>query len=113
MRFKRTLSAGAILAAWMAMPLASWGQTATILGNLSAFDVVNDTGQPVHGFEIQIEGAQPGDLYYTVFGGRYGTPSVIPYATGVYVRYQSSHDANGVYTQTTPVNNVPTFSWQD
>jgi len=113
MRFNRILSAGAILAASMVVPHAS-AQTATISGNLSAFDVVNDTGQPVHGFEIQLEGAQPGDLYYTVFGGRYGTPSVVPYATGVYVRYTSTYNANtGEYMQTTSVNNVPTFAWQD
>src|SRR6266852_4322097 len=100
MSFNRIFPAGAILAACMALPAASWAQTATISGTLSAFDVVNDTGQPVHGFEMQLEGAQPGDLYYTVFGGRYGTPVVIPYATGVYVRYQSSYNASGQYTQT-------------
>jgi hypothetical protein len=113
MTFNSFLRAGAILAASMIPPLA-WAQTATISGSLSAFDVVNDTGQPVHGFEIQLEGAQPGDLYYTVFGGRYGTPTVTPYPTGVYIRYTSQYDSNsGQYTQTTPVNQRATFAWQD
>lgn len=34
----------------------AWGQTAVIQGNLMGFDVLNDTGQPSHGLEIQMEG---------------------------------------------------------
>src|SRR3954452_20792842 len=49
MTFNSVLRAGAILAASI-IPPHVWAQTATISGNLSAFDVVNDTGQPVHGF---------------------------------------------------------------
>ena len=106
MKLQRTLRGGALLLALAALPPGVWGQTATISGNLSAFDVVNDTGQEAHGFEIQIEGAFVGDLYYTVYGGRYGNPVVIPYATGVYIRYQSS-------SQTTPPYNNTGFSWQN
>jgi hypothetical protein len=90
------------------------GQTAVVSGNLFGFDVLNDTSQPAHGFEIQIEGALPGDLYYTFAGGRYGFPSVVPYATGIYVRWQAAYFANsGTYSATTPPANAQTFSWQD
>ena len=93
---------------------ASWAQTAAISGNLSAFDVVNDTGQDVHGFEIQIEGVSQNDLYYTVFGGRYGSPVVVPYATGVYVRYQGTYNSStSQWNQTTPVNTGAAFAWQN
>ena len=89
-------------------------QTAVVSGTLTGFDVVNDTGQPAHGFEIQLEGALPSDLYYTYNYSRYGVPTVVPYATGVYVRYQSTYDANtGQYGQTTPVYNASGFSWQN
>src|SRR5205814_5982168 len=94
--FTRALPAGALFLCFAAAPHV-WAQTATVSGSLSAFDVVNDTGQPVHGFEIQIEGALPGDLYYTAPGQRYGMPTVVPYATGVYIRYKSPYNAAGQY----------------
>src|SRR5690349_8051748 len=97
-----------------AIPLASLGQTAVVSGNLFGFDVLNDTGQPAHGFEIQIEGALPGDLYYTFPGGRYGSPTIVPYASGVYIRWQAVYFANtGTYSTATPPANAQTFSWQD
>ena len=107
---------GAVLFAGLSIASnALWGQTATVEGSLSAFDVVNDSGQPVYGFEIQLEGALPTDLLYTLNGQRYGVASVIPYATGVYVRYQSPYDATtGRFTKSTP-QHVPgsPFSWND
>lgn len=114
MRSKQ-LSTGISLAlALVAAPISSWAQTAIISGTLSAFDVLNDTGKPAHGFEIQIDGALPSDLYYVVPGGRYGTPSVVPYPTGVYVRYQSAYNATtGQYAATTPPATTTAFSWQD
>jgi hypothetical protein len=102
--------------ALLAVPFASWGQTAVVSGYLGAFDVLNDTGQNAHGFEIQLEGALPSDLYYIVPGGRYGAPTIVPYATGVYVRYQSAYDAaTGTYAATTPQATLGAagFSWQD
>ena len=102
------------LLALFAAPLASMAQTAVVSGTLFGFDVLNDTGLPAHGFEIQIEGALLGDLYYTFPGGRYGSPSIVPYATGVYVRWQATYFANsGTYSATTPPANAQTFSWQD
>ncbi len=101
--------------ALLAIPLTSWGQTAVVSGYLGAFDVLNDTGQDAHGFEIQLEGALPSDLYYTVSGGRYGQPQIVPYATGVYVRYQGTYAAGSGYSATTPkaTPSAAGFSWQD
>src|SRR5262245_25108927 len=68
---------------------------ATSFGTLSNFDVVNDTGQPCHGFEIELEDLHTADVPYT-FGGtylRYGTPEVLditvdPNHSRVLVRYR-------------------------
>ncbi len=92
-----------------AAPSALFAQTAVVSGSLAGFDVINRTGQTAHGFEIQLEGAQPSDLYYTVFGGRYGNPAVVPYVGGVKVRYSASY-SNGVWSATTPVANYAAFS---
>jgi len=111
MIFKRSILALVCAAA----PHLVQAQTATLSGSLSAFDVVNESGLDVHGFEIQLEGATQADLYYTAFGQRYGNPTVVPYATGVYIRYQSTYDPNsGQYLQTTPQHTpgVP-FGWQE
>lgn len=111
---RRGLQIAAMALAFVAAPVSSWAQTAVVSGWLGAFDVLNDTGQPAHGFEIQIEGALPSDLYYMVPGGRYGMPYVVPYATGVYVRYQSAYDSvSGQYAATTQVMNTTSFSWQN
>ncbi len=87
---------------------------ASIFGTLGNFDVVNDTGQTAHGFEIELEGLHLGDITDT-FGGagrgfpttveRYGSPLVSEYnlgATfGVHVTYQASFSA-GVWSVGTP-----------
>ncbi len=108
---KNYLLAAAVLAA-TAAPVQMLAQTAVVSGSLSGFDVLNRTGQSAHGFEIQLEGAIPSDLYYTVYGGRYGNPAVIPYATGVKVRYSANY-SGGVWTATTPVANYAAFSWNN
>jgi Divergent InlB B-repeat domain len=100
---------------FLGLPLAVQAQTATISGVLGSFDIVNETGQDAHGFEIQIEGALPNDLYYTGYGQRYGAGTLVPYATGVKVRWASPYDSTTQqYSKTTP-NHVgsPSFSWQD
>lgn len=88
-------------------------QTATIKGSLSQFDVVNETGSLAHGFEIQIEGVSEKDLYYTGFGQRYGRATVVPYATGVIVRWESPY-LDGQFTITTPLHKPGApYSWND
>ena len=66
----------------------------TTFGTLSNFDVFNDTGQECHGFEIELDGVSSADVTYT-FGApyeRYGNPTVVDFAGGVYVRYESPYD---------------------
>lgn len=83
----------ALLMASLLMPILAQAQTAAISGSLGNFDVVNNTGNDAHGFEIQLEGIQPGDVYYSFGAQRYGAAQVIPYATGVYVRWQALYDS--------------------
>lgn len=75
-------------------------------GALSNFDCFNDTGQPVHGFEIELEGLTSADVLYT-FGApwnRYGDPVKVDFPGGVHVRYLSPYDpATKSFTQTTPM----------
>lgn len=108
----QVLSRSAIVLAMAGVPSGLLAQTAVFSGALSGFDVVNRTGQPAHGFEMQLQGAVPGDLYYTVFGGRYGNPQVIPYLGGVKVRYSAQY-VNGSWSATTPIANYNNFSWQN
>lgn len=95
--------------------LTGIAQTATVQGNLSNMDVINETGQLTHGFEIEIEGAAQNDLYYTGYGQRYGAATIVPYATGVKVRWASSYDeATHQYSKSTPQYTPGTpVSWND
>ncbi|NOT25978.1 MAG: hypothetical protein HOP16_07715 [Acidobacteria bacterium] len=108
-------TSGALIWAAAATPTPVFAQTATVEGSLSAFDVVNDSGQDGHGFEIRIDGAQQGDLYYTMYGQRYGNAKIAEDPDGVSIRYESPYDAvSHKFTVTTPqhVPNSP-FSWND
>jgi hypothetical protein len=109
----KTLLGTAFSLALLTAPMAAQAQTVAINGILSSFDAINETGQGAHGFEVQIEGIAQTDLYYTGFGQRYVAGTVTPYATGVYIRWQSPY-VNGQFTKTTP-NHVGavSFSWQD
>lgn len=82
-------------------------QSASIFGSLSNFDVVNNIGQDAHGFEIQFEGLQVKDVYYTFSVQRYGSPEIVPYATGVYVRWKSPYDPNTQQFLQTTIAHVP------
>jgi len=86
----------------VAVPVALRAQTATIFGSLNNFDVVNNCGNEAHGFEIELEGLQPADAYYSFSAERYGAPQIIPYATGIHVRWASPYDsAAQQFAQTT------------
>jgi hypothetical protein len=77
-------------------------QTATVFGSLSNFDVVNNTEHEAHGFEIELEGLQPNDIYASFGVQRYGLAQIIPTATGVRVRWESAYDPGFQhFTQTT------------
>jgi hypothetical protein len=79
-----------------------------IFGSLSNFDVINDTGEVCHGFEIELEGVSSSDVAFT-FGNpyiRYGDPTLISTGTGVIVRYASAWDGTN-WTNGTPVPAAP------
>jgi hypothetical protein len=90
-----------ITVALPAVGVAQQNSQPTIVGTLANFDVVNDLGEEAEGFEIQLEGLQASDVVST-FGQagpsglcyiRYCTPSIVPYATGVFVRWTNGYDA--------------------
>jgi hypothetical protein len=84
----------------------AWG--ATMFGSLSNFDVVNDTGEICRGFEIELEGVSPSEIYST-FGNpfiRYGDPTLIDTGTGTIVRYASAYGPSG-WAVGTPVPSGP------
>ncbi len=73
--------------------------SASVIGTLGNFDVINDTGKTAHGFEIDLEGIHSYEVT-DVFGGpgrgfptgrgfdpstsveRYGSPTITEYTTG-------------------------------
>ncbi len=74
-------------------------------GTLDNFDVINDTGDDCHGFEIELEGLSAEDVPYT-FGApyqRYGDPTIVPTSTGVIVRYAASYNEATGWSAKTPV----------
>ena len=82
-------------------------QTATIYGSLGNFDIINNTGQDAHGFEVELEGLQPQDVYYTFSYQRYGSPTIISTATGVIVRWTSAYDTTSQSFVQTTVAHAP------
>ena len=103
----------AVFMVTLSMAVAPNTTTAEVIGFLGNFDVINDTGQTAHGFEIELEGIHSSDVT-DVFGGpgrgfptgrgfdpatsvqRYGEPSITEYANGaVYgtkITYYAIHD---------------------
>jgi hypothetical protein len=101
-KLRRTALPLFALALALATAASARAQTATVFGSLSNFDVVNNTEHEAHGFEIELEGLQPADIYGSFSAQRYGVAQVIPTATGVRVRWESAYDAGlQQFTQTT------------
>ncbi len=108
----RTTPLGATLLAGLMLfvPAVAMAQSA-VVGGLGNFDAANYEGKDAHGFEVQVEGILAGDLYPAWCGNKYGCPVVVPYATGVYVRYMSPYDpASHLFTATT-IPQVPGTSF--
>lgn len=111
------LRRSSMLFALVAAPLITHAQVPTIIGYPANFDVYNNTGAPTYGFEIEADGIQPSDVTrafpsnFPVPPGspcviRYCSASVIPFAGGVYIRWESPYDpVAGQFTLSTPVNN--------
>src|SRR4051812_12373268 len=95
---------GLAAAALLIAPRVGFAQTATVYGQLGNFDVVNNTGHDAHGFEIELEGVQPADVYFSFSMQRYGTPDVSPSPTGTRVRWSSAYD---VATQSYGAATIP------
>jgi hypothetical protein len=88
-----TMISVALLAlALLTASTAAQAQSATYFGGLSNFDVINHTEHEAHGFEVELEGLQPADVYYTFSAQRYGSPTITQSATGVLVRWASAYD---------------------
>jgi hypothetical protein len=109
LRYKVTLATFslALLALALFTAPAARAQSATVSGSLSNFDVINHTGNDAHGFEIELEGLQPQDVYYTFSAQRYGSPVVVPYATGVRVRWASAYDNGAQQFMQTTIAHAP------
>jgi Domain of unknown function DUF11/Divergent InlB B-repeat domain len=102
-----TVAAAALLAFFLAISPASAQIT---FGTLSNFDCFNDTGGDTNGFEIELDGVSSADVTYT-FGApyeRYGNPTLVDFAGGVYVRYESQYDpVTKTFLQATPLAPSP------
>jgi hypothetical protein len=101
---KRLILAAALaLFVWTAPANASIGY-----GSLNNFDTVNDTGQPCHGFEIEIEDIHSRDITYTYDWNHYGAPRITeddsnPLHPKVTVRYESGKKPDGSWAAYTAV----------
>lgn len=93
--------------AWPVLVGPASAQTQTLFGTLTNFDVFNDTGQETHGFEIELDGIAGKDVAVTFgspYQARYGSPVLVDFPGGVFVRYQSPYDpARQIFTGTTPI----------
>ena len=106
------LRSNALVLALIAAPIASHAQNVILFGALSNFDVLNDTGQDAHGFEIELDGITPQQAPYYFTATRYGGPSIIPITNGVVFRWASPWDPNAqrfTITTVTPASFTPTF----
>ena len=100
-RFRNTAALLTLLAAPLLLP----AQTPLIVGYPANFDTYNNTGSPVYGFEMEVDGIQPGDVTrvfpsnFPVAPGqpcviRYCVGTVTPFTGGVYIRWAGVYDAN-------------------
>ena len=102
----------AVLAA-LTVGAAAFGaqaQSIVMAGNYQNFDVLNNTGSVVYGFEMEVYGVSksqltrifPSNFYPTVI--RYGFGSATDFPGGVRVRWAATYDAAmGAFSTATPV----------
>jgi hypothetical protein len=100
----------------IACGLALWGSSvvraSTAYGTINNFDVVNDTSNECHGFEIEIEDIHSQDISYTYNWNHYGTPTITednsnPLHPKVIVRYASAKTTNGTWAAYTAIPSGP------
>lgn len=108
----RTVASIAPLLALLAAPAILQAQTVTLFGALSNFDVLNDTGQDAHGFEIELDGVTTSQIAFEFNSTRYGGSTLTNIPGGVIVRWASPYDSvNQQFsiTTVTPASFQPTF----
>ncbi|MDP2825796.1 MAG: PEP-CTERM sorting domain-containing protein [Sulfuritalea sp.] len=126
MFLRKNIARSLLLSLGFAPALAS----ASVIGFLGNFDVINDTGRTANGFEIELEGLHSSDISNT-FGGsgrwfpngrgfdratsveRYGAPSIVEYLNGgtfagTRVTYFGIH-LNGSWDYSTPFTTPGNF----
>ena len=104
---------GLAIGALVCAPSASQAQSAIIYGQLSNFDISNDTGRVCHGFDIDIDGVQPADVPYGFTATRYGVPTITATATGTKIHWESPFDAQkGTWATRTLQHTVQWFPGQ-
>ena len=93
-----------------ACALAAQAQAVVVAGSYQNFDVLNNTGAPTYGFEMEVWGVSksqltrvfPSNFNATVI--RYGFGTATDFPGGVYVRWIAPYDAAaGRFTTATPV----------
>ncbi|MCC6143559.1 MAG: fibronectin type III domain-containing protein [Candidatus Hydrogenedentes bacterium] len=87
-------------------------QASQAYGSLNNFDAVNDTGQPCHGFDIEIEDVHSREITYTYDYNHYGTPTITednsnPVHPRVLIRYESKKNPDGSWAAYTAVPSGP------
>lgn len=99
MNLRAASRTGALLAALVAAPVCLRAQTVTVYGTPSNFDVLNDTGQDVHGFDVELQGISQADLAGVWTASRFPY-TILTTPNGIVIHYASPY-TNGQYTITT------------
>ena len=93
-----------------AASLGAQAQAIVMAGVYQNFDVLNNTGAPTHGFEMEVYGVSKSQLtriFPSNFNAsviRYGIGSATDFPGGVHVRWVAPYDpATGTFTTATPV----------
>ena len=112
-RFRMRLQAllpAAVGLALLAAPVAVRAQAVVMAGSYQNFDVLNNTGAPTYGFEMEVHGVSSSQLtriFPSNFNAgviRYGFGTATDFPGGVYVRWVAPYDpATGQFTTSTPV----------
>src|SRR6185436_13609409 len=110
-RRARNMVLGALISAGLASISAGVGAQAIVMaGSYQNFDVLNNTGGPTYGFEMEVHGVSksqltrifPSNFNAGVIRYGFGTATDIP--GGVRVRWAATYDAaTGQYSTFTPV----------
>ena len=92
-----------------ATALGAQAQATVVAGTYQNFDVLNTTGAPTYGFEMEVHGVSKSQIYRIFPVGlpsaiRYGVGTATDIAGGVVVRWAATYNpATGTYSTSTPV----------